>query len=195
VHDPVRVGLRAAARDRVKCVGRQRPGELAGRVAEVQISEGGRRFRHGGPHLAQLIVDHPGLRIERHSDREHEIVLVEPRKRAELLRRDGAARTLIRNLVLVGVGGVATAAASTRELDASILVGLAVAVVSAAGAMVIITLLRRYGQALLRIQEPEATLSAVDGDAVAPSVVAQRDVLVFLHSDCRTLPCPAAGDP
>ena len=44
------------------------------------------------------------------------------------------ARTLIRNLALVAVGAVATAIAGTQELDLWVLVGLAVAVVSAVGA-------------------------------------------------------------
>jgi hypothetical protein len=118
------------------------------------------------------------------------------------------ALTLIRNCVLVGLGAVATATAATRDLDESVLVGLAVAVVSATGAVATITLVRRHGQALLRIQELEAKLSALDGSersasgtagppalnielrsvddgaAVAPSVTGQRDLLVFLHPDC-----------
>lgn len=115
--------------------------------------------------------------------------------------------TLIRNLALIGVGAFATATAATPELAQSVLVGLAVAVVSVAGATAIITLMRRYGRALLRIQELEATLSALDGNkhaalgtavrqpcnielrlqdggAVAPSASGQCDLLVFLHPDC-----------
>jgi Tetracyclin repressor-like, C-terminal domain/Methylamine utilisation protein MauE len=116
--------------------------------------------------------------------------------------------TLVRNLLLVGVGAVVTATAATRELDRWVLIGLAVAVLSAAGAAAIIMLIRRYGEALLRIRELEATLPALDGneraafrtavgqtpnielrslhdgDAVTPSVSGRRELLVFLHPDC-----------
>jgi uncharacterized membrane protein YphA (DoxX/SURF4 family) len=118
------------------------------------------------------------------------------------------ARTLIRNLALVGVGAVATAIAGAQELDQWVLVGLAVAVVSAVGAAATASLVRRYGQALLRIQELEARLAAPDGqrpaafgtavrpapnieflslpdgDVIAPSVNGRRDLFVFLHPDC-----------
>jgi uncharacterized membrane protein YphA (DoxX/SURF4 family) len=118
------------------------------------------------------------------------------------------ALTLIRNLALVGVGAVATVIAGPREPDEWVLVGLAVAVVSAVEAVATVSLVRRYGQVLLHIQELEATLSALDGsaragfataggqapnielrsvqdgDAVALPVNGQRDLLVFLHPDC-----------
>jgi hypothetical protein len=77
------------------------------------------------------------------------------------------ALTLIRNLVPVAVGAVATATAPTRKLDGVVLVALPVAVASIAGAAAMITLIRRYGQALLRIQVLEGTLSALDGNGGA----------------------------